>query len=201
MESRAARGCSLCAERKQALSPSWVKGEHERASSLPEAWVDLIHRVVTDVGRMSRALVDGLREHGIDDAVYVEILGTCAFAMSLDVFHRAAGMARLPAPTPQPGEPSRRRPALVEDVGGWVPVLSKRDAEAKALWADMLRASNVARALSLVPAQAREQLNLIQAQYVPMSAIASMEIEGRALGRDQIELVAGRTSAINECFY
>lgn len=200
-ETRAAQRCALCAERKAALSPTWASGEHDRASSLPEEWVDIVHWIVTDVGRMTKELIERLREAGVDDAMYVEILGTCAFAMSIDMFHRAAGLERLPLPTPLPGEPSRDRPSRVDDIGGWVPVLSKRSEEGKALWAGLPRVSNVARGLSLVPAQARVHLELLQTQYVPLSAVASMDDIGRALRRDQIELVAGRTSAVNECFY
>ena len=62
------------------------------------------------------------------------------------------------------------------------------------------RAPNVIRALSLVPAEVRSWQALGGAQYLSPERMMSMET-GRALDRAQIELVAGRVSALNECFY
>jgi hypothetical protein len=40
------------------------------------------------------------------------------------------------------------------------------------------------------------------AQYVPIEQVPDPSADpGRALSRAQIELVAGRVSALNECFY
>lgn len=41
----------------------------------------------------------------------------------------------------------------------------------------------------------------IEAQHLPLSHMASMRDLGRALSRAQVELVAGRVSSLNECFY
>ena len=42
--------------------------------------------------------------------------------------------------------------------------------------------------------------DLSAAQYLSPEAMVSMQ-SARALDRSQIELVAGRVSALNECFY
>ena len=59
---------------------------------------------------------------------------------------------------------------------------------------------NVIRALSLVPDEVRGLNDLNAAQYLPMNKVMRNDT-GRALGRSQIELIAARVAAINECFY
>ena len=53
-ETRNARGCRLCAERKEALSPYAVEGTHDSLGALPENLVEVIHRIVSDPGRLMR---------------------------------------------------------------------------------------------------------------------------------------------------
>lgn len=200
-EVRAAQRCSLCRERKAALSPYGVNGSHDSASPLDPTRIDSIHRVVTDPGRLSRRLVTDLAATGVSDAEFVELLGVALFTMTVDIFHRTLGLGLLPFPQAQPGEPSRKRPSQVEDIGAWVPVLSARNPEIREIFAQALRISNVARAMSLAPSITRIQAQLVQALYIPVSAIASTADSGRAISRPQIELIASRVSALNECFY
>jgi len=200
-ETRAARTCATCAARKEALSPTWVTDPHERASDLPEAWADVVHRLVTDPSRMTRSAIDGLADHGLDDAGYVELLGATVFALGLDTADRAAGLPVRPLPEAVAGDPSKASPGQLDDVGAWVRVLSTKDSKAATLWAEVLRPTNVVRALSLVPAQVPTHLALVGALYLPLRDVPSTRATGRALSRPQIELVASRVSALNECFY
>ncbi len=59
---------------------------------------------------------------------------------------------------------------------------------------------NIMRALSLVPDEARALQRSSDAHYVPVSQIPDPTVR-RALDRPQMELVAARVSALNECFY
>jgi hypothetical protein len=59
---------------------------------------------------------------------------------------------------------------------------------------------NVVRALSLVPDEVRGLLDLSAAHYLSPAQMMDLSA-GRALDRLQIELLAGRVSALNECFY
>ena len=52
-ETRQAWKCPLCQVQKLELSPYGVSGEHQAIGELPNSWVDVIHRVVTDPGRLS----------------------------------------------------------------------------------------------------------------------------------------------------
>ncbi len=62
------------------------------------------------------------------------------------------------------------------------------------------RIANVLRALSLVPEEVRELRDLSAAQYLSPDQLVDLRA-GRVLDRAQMELLAGRVSALNECFY
>ena len=64
-ETRNAVNCSLCQERKEALSPQAIQGSHDHLGALPEQEVEQIHRIRTDPGRLSRAWYEGLGDGGM----------------------------------------------------------------------------------------------------------------------------------------
>jgi hypothetical protein len=66
----------------------------------------------------------------------------------------------------------------------------------------MPQTANVLRAMSLVPDAVRHLGVQSAVQYVDMPNVRNFESSGQlGLSRPQIELVAARTSAINDCFY
>src|SRR6185369_7494283 len=109
-EARAAERCSLCTARKQELSPNAVQGRHDRRSELPDPAIEVIHRVRTDPGRLSRAWFDGIIADGLDEGRYVELVGVVAMMSGVDAFARALGIDPRPLPEPKVGSPSRYRP-------------------------------------------------------------------------------------------
>ena len=54
--------------------------------------------------------------------------------------------------------------------------------------------------MSLVPDAVRELQDLSASHYLPPKDIVRLR-QGRAIDRMQMEFVAGRVSALNECFY
>jgi hypothetical protein len=81
-----------------------------------------------------------------------------------------------------------------------LPVNGAKGAEAD-LWQNG-KTANVLGALSLVPNAVREWMAVAGEQYLSPRGMAQFrDIPGRALNRMQIELVAGKVSSINECFY
>ncbi len=121
--------------------------------------------------------------------------------LSIDRFCRALGIPVRTLPEPVPGEPSRYRPpgALPEDA--WVPMIKESRAQGReAGLYPTPRTGNVIRALSLVPDEVRGLLDLSAAHYLSSEQMLDLDA-GRSLDRRQIELVAGRVSALNECFY
>lgn len=198
-ETRRARSCPLCRERKAALSPLSVQGEHAHGGVLSAPLVDAVHRVTTDAARLSGSGYRSLLADGLTPEVYVEALGVAVIVISIDRFHHALGLPLEPLPTPRPGEPSRERPARLVEGEAWVPMQDGR-ALARELGLPLPMAPYVLRALSLVPAEVRAWAGVSQAQYLSPERMMRFE-RFRALDRAQIELVAARVSALNECFY
>jgi hypothetical protein len=199
-EVRAARVCPLCQERKAALSPHAVAGEHAASDALPAAAVEATHRIATDPARLTRAWYEKTLAAGLSDAHYVELLGVVVTVVNLDALHRALGVVPEPLPVPRAGEPSRERPAAAQE-GAWVPLLALDSAEGRALFGGRPRVPNVARALSLVPDAVRQLNELSDVHYLPMDQVMDPRARMRHLSRAQMELIAGRVSALNECFY
>ncbi len=200
-ETRRARECRLCRQRKAALSPGAVTGSHDHGGALPADVVEAVHRIASDPAQLSRRWFEAL---DVADTHYVEAVGVAVRTVAIDSFCRGIGTAPHPLPDPEPGAPSRRRPATATAGEAWVPMIAA--SAATGLEADLYggnrRAPNVARALSLVPEEVRGISDLGVAQYVPFERVPDPSYEpGRGLSRAQIELVAARVSALNECFY
>jgi hypothetical protein len=199
-ESRAAVDCALCRERQTALSPGSVVGDHTRVSDLSPTVVDVAHRVRVDSGRLSRAWFErALGE--LEEGAYVEIVGIVALLAGMDHVCRSLGIPLFELPEPRPGEPSRYRPANLQSGIAWVGMLAPEDASGPE--ADLYLSQfvpNIMRALSSVPDHARMLQHESVTHYVPMDDLLD-PAKGRDLDRSQIELVAARVSALNECFY
>ena len=202
-EARAASQCSLCRAAKAALSPAAVTGEHERVSELPETAVDAVHRIVTDAARLSPSWYRNHVEPGSSDGHYVEIVGIVVALASVDAFCRAMGLPLPRLPEPVAGEPSGYRPERLATDEGWVPMVPPENAgtpEAD-LWPSG-RTGNVIRAMSLVPDAVRTLKDLSAVHYLANENVRKAGVDrGGALTRSQMELLAGRVSALHQCYY
>ena len=201
-EVRGAATCVLCAQRSKALAPTHVNGEHTRWSELAEPVVDLAHRVAVDPGRITKYDF-GAWQDAISDGEYVELIGVVIQIIAIDTFARALDRPIPDMPEPAAGEPSRLRPAAAEVREAWVPTLPfrGRDEDSWALYKGK-PTPHVARALSLVPQEVIALSRLSSVQYVHGGSVADITVNGdRALSRPQMELIAARVSALNECFY
>ena len=101
------------------------------------------------------------------------------------------------------GAPSHYRPEQAELGTGFVPMLPREGLAGteENLWPNG-RNANVIRALSLVPDALRDWLALSGAIYLSVEGMANLiGQEDRSINRMQMELIAARVSAINECFY
>ena len=201
-EVRQATRCEYCSHRKQALSPYNCPGQHTHAGELDELTVDAVHRIITDQARITQAWVDALEQAGMPPEKYVELLGIAVTVFSIDEFNRGLGLTPEPLPQAQSGEPDHYRPAQAVKGTGFVPMLPTDGATGKEadLWGQ--HSANVLRALSLVPDAVRGWFMVSAGQYLDMAGMMKFSGDhGRAINRMQMELVAGRVSAINECFY
>jgi hypothetical protein len=203
-ESRAARTCKFCAERKEAASPSMAQGAHTTAQDiLPDVAVDAVHRLVTDATRLTQSWINETFVGDLTVGHYVELLGVTVLVRSVDKFYDALSMPLEPMPVPTSGEPSGHTPEGAELGVGWVPMIDPKKISQDD--ADIFAANgapNVMRAMSYVPDCVRQMQQLSHVQYLPAGQLTTMDAEtSRTLSRPQIELVAARVSSINECFY
>ena len=108
-----------------------------------------------------------------------------------------------PLPAPEAGDPSGYRPAGVSDSGAWVPTVQWEDVgEREADLYPGRRPGHVISAMSLVPDAVRMLLRLGAVHYLPLESVRTPnDNAGRAMSRCQIELLAGRVSALSGCFY
>ncbi|NNE11385.1 MAG: hypothetical protein HKN41_03985 [Ilumatobacter sp.] len=184
---RAAETDQLDRRRAEALSPNAVDGEHGASAHLAADAVEVVHRVASDPGRLVRSWADQ-RIDALGEEVYTELVGVVAIASVVDRFHDALGVPRPDLPEPADGEPARERPDGLGDAGAWIAQTTQPGL------------ANVARTLSLVPVTNSPWRELVISHYSRGPAMAEPVWDG-ALSRPQIELVASRTTALNECFY
>jgi hypothetical protein len=130
--------------------------------------------------------------------------------VTIDTFCRALGVSVHALPESVPGEPHRRRPATAHQRGeAWVPMIRRSDLDDELLteeervlarsWGPVV--GNIRRALSLVPEEAHAWFQLVETQYLPGRWMRDFANEYRAITHAQIELIAGRVSVLNQCFY
>jgi len=200
-EARNVAGCALCEERKAAVSPYAIKGEHDHQGALPEAWVDIIHRVVSDPGRLSERWFREVTSAGISAREYVELIGVVVSVVGIDTYCRGIGKAAPEIPAAQPGNPSPETPEYLDIELAWVPTLDpghdgplQREFYAGG-------PAHIRRALTSVPATARSFWEMANTLYMRGDQMRDFGTEYRAISHAQIEMIAGRVSALNQCVY
>lgn len=172
----------------QRAVPPWMRDLPDEVDGLPAAAVVVIDKIATDAGSVDRAWAHE-QVAVLGDGAYVELVGITAVTVALHMYADAAG--EQPEPLGEPavdaGVPSRARPDGLGDIGAHVPML------------DPFPAANVARALSLVPSANTTFYTVVR----PMYSSAGFEnlVWDTPLSRPQVELVASRVAAMNECFY
>ena len=187
---RDALECRYCADRKSALSPSAVRGQHDSGSFLDDVVVDMIHRIRTDPGRLTHSWFQDVTQT-VSQPEYVEIVSVVTSSVIIDTLHNALGLGRPVVAEPQDGEPRRQFNTDTVDEGAWLPMLAApRDMSDTGL----PQVPNIARALGLVPSA----LDLFFTTFRPHYALKDIEL---SISQAQAEFVAARVSALNECFY
>jgi len=201
-EVRNAQVCELCRKRKEALSPYTVQGSHDDLGALPDTVVEIVHRIATDAGRLKRGWVNEMLAAEVSEEQYVEAVGVIALTTALDSFDLALGLDLRPLPAPLPGEPQRHRPTGARHDLAWVSTVAPQDLtpDDRDPYAAH-GAKNIHRALSLVPQEVFNFFDLDVELYLKDHEIREFGTEHRALTHPQIELLAGRVSALNGCYY
>jgi hypothetical protein len=188
---RAARECSLCRQRKAALSPFAIDGSHDDSTALPDAAIDFIHRLISDPGRLTYSVFEQVISAGISQGAYVEMISVVASSVIVDTLHLALGLPKPELRKATPGEPTGHLNAAAVYAGAWVPI---SDAPADVASSGLPSVPNIARALGLVPGS----VALFFSTFRPHYALENIPL---SLSQSQAEFVAARVSALNECFY
>ena len=94
-EARNAWQCKLCQRRKESLSPYTVKGDHEHLGALPDAWIEAVHRIVTDSGRITESWYDSTIVAGITEDEFIELLSLVTIVTGADTFMHGIGLPPL----------------------------------------------------------------------------------------------------------
>jgi alkylhydroperoxidase family enzyme len=181
------------------IPPPWVRASEVEAAVaekhlLPAAAVDAIWRLTNHPGTLTvdwcNKVLDGFGDHSAvaTPFQYTELVGLVAQANCIDRFADVLSLDRPTLPEPVEGEPSRSVPDGVAMRDHWVPTIASEDRE-------------VVKALSGVPAEKAASLQLAAAYYLPAAEMFDLTTDRNALTRVQVELVAARTSKLNECFY
>lgn len=155
------------------------------ATSLPPAAADAVRRVAAEPWSVRRGWVEQVAGAQLGYERYVEIVGIVSRVVATDTFIEALGLDLVPLPEPFDGAPTGETAPNARLGAGWVP---------------MVGGTSITQALSLVPAENAAVERYHGPMYLTFSEMDDPAIT-RALTRPQMELVAARTSAINECFY
>ncbi len=154
--------------------------------ALPDAATEAARTVAVAASTIRPETIAGWLSEGLDPFAYVEIVGIAAIVTALDVAAFGLRLDEEPLPAGDPGEPSRAIPEGAAVTDGWVPTVGPA-------WAP--------EALSAVPAE-RDAMNTVHGPlYLTMEQMLDLDIVRNGMARHQLELVAARTSMLNDCFY
>lgn len=168
--------------------PPWLRQRPEPTGDvLPAAAVEAIRSIALDAHRIDRTLARAMID-ALGEAAYVELVAVTVQTVAIDAFALAIGVEPEPLPQPAPGEPSNEHLEGLGDIGAHVACALD------------YRGPNVGRAMSSASDDNATFFGLVGSMYA-VSDFMELVWKDRPLSRPQIELVAARVSAVNECFY
>jgi len=180
-------------ERLRNPGPTWTGSERVAiaaaarggsADGVPGDAVRCADQIYRAPASLTREWVADASE-ALDVEHYVELVGVVARLAAVDFFHRSLGLPPEPLPEPLGGDSTGDIDDLARPGKAWVP---------------MVGGASIVGALSIVPTEMQAQEQLHGPIYLTYEGMGDLDFR-RGLHRSQMELVAARTSAINECFY
>ena len=173
------------AELSRSAARDRSEGREPTPPSSSEPLAEMVHRMTVAPATIRESWVRELEQAGIPSTTYVEVLGLVSRLTAIDTFALAVG--RDPAELPAAGD-AKPTGRVADDAtldGGWVPTVGPAFPPT---------------ALSLIPDEHEAMLDLHDVFYLSIEAMADLDAD-RGLHRTQMELVAARTSLLNECFF
>ncbi len=171
---------AIAAEARLAAKGLPATGSHSFAAT------DAARTVATSAASIRPETIAAWIHGGLDPFSYVEIVGIVSIVTAFDVAAFGLGRAEEPLPQAVPGEPSHKIPAGAEVSDGWVPTVGPA-------WAP--------ESLSAVTDERDAMTAAHGPLYMTMEQMGDLQIVRDGMTRPQLELVAARTSMLNDCFY
>jgi hypothetical protein len=162
-----------------------ARGGDLPSGPMPEPVRRVAHAVAVAPADIRRDRVAEFVGDGFTVAHYVELVGIVARVVAIDTFHSVVGVPPPPLPAPETGPPTGAVEPAARTGRAWVP---------------MITGATIVDSLSLVPAENDELVEVNRLMYLDVARIFDVTAV-RALTRPQMELIAARTSFVNECFY
>ncbi len=163
------------------------KYSHQETESLSPYVRAVVRKITYESSTIDRDAYDRIVDVLGQDR-YAELAAIVTQVVPVFTLADILGYPREKLPNAHDGAPTKERPEdLVNDVA-FLPTFSPRGLP------------HVAVSLSLAQADNARRMLLVRSMYSGTN-FGEMVWEHRSLSRQQIELVAARTSAINECFY
>jgi len=159
----------------------------DETEPVSELVADTVERVAVEAGTITRDWAAAVIE-ALGDAAFAELVAVCATVTPIDRACDLLGRRIEPLPEPVAGEPTGERADETIDIGAYLPAAAG------------FPGANVARSLSVAPTANMTRLRVVRALYSG-DRFGDLRWDDGALSRPQVELIAARTSALNECFY
>lgn len=164
-----------------------ARGLTRTSSDLPPVVADTAARVAADAMATRQSHIETWVRDGRDVLAYVELVSVVAQIAGIDSYRVGLGADLDPLPDPVDGAPAPEVAEGASTMNAWVPTVGVALAPT---------------ALSALPCEKTTKESLGAAWYLTDDVIHQYDIEpGRELTRPQMELVAARTSWLNECFF
>lgn len=153
---------------------------------LPDTATEAAWRVAVEAATIRSVDIERWADGGLDGFAYVELVGIVSRLMAIDVAAFGLGLDERPLPDALAGEPTRQKPDGAEVTTGWVPTVGP---------------ANAPGSMSAVPAEVDAMFDVHGVLYLSLEQMSDLDIQRDGIHRTQMELAAGRTSWLNECFY
>ncbi|MEM7272624.1 MAG: hypothetical protein AAF547_06040 [Actinomycetota bacterium] len=164
-----------------------ARGLATSAPELPPVVAEAAARVAADAISTRPSHIAAWEADGRDVVAYVELVAVTALICSIDSYRIGLGVPLDQLPDPVPGDPV---PAVAEEArktNAWVPTVGVALAPT---------------AMSALPNETATKAAVSKEWYLTDQVVHQYAVEpGRELSRPQMELVAARTSWLNECFF
>lgn len=164
-----------------------ARGDAATAPALAPTLEQTAHRIAADAISTRPHHIAEWTAAGYDELAYVELVAVVAMISTIDSYHHGIGRELPPLPLPVAGDP--------------VPVIGEGAKKMNA-WLPTVGIALAPTALSALPNEKANKDALNKPLYLADDVIHKYDVEpGRELTRPQMELVAARTSWLNECFF